>query len=161
MIKVNFTGLVRPRGFMIEGEESIQSCEVDIQERKIAFLPYDKTIPCVAYDKIHPLLECIPFPKRPFIPSNLPLGVPPEVWKSLVCPILEILGAIPKKDLVVGRKYKGKCRNSGTAIWKGDVFEYDRTKFGSTYKEEINHYEDDNGADLFIPYDIESESTED
>ena len=26
-----------------------------------------------------------------------------------------------------------------------------RTKFGYTYPEDINHFEDDNGYDLFIP----------
>ena len=29
--------------------------------------------------------------------------------------------------------------------------EYDRYKFGFTFKEKINHFEDDNGYDLFVP----------
>lgn len=62
------------------------------------------------------------------------------------------LGAIPKKDLVVGHTYEGDCRNAQTAVWKENGrFEYQRTKFGCTYPEEINHFEDDNGYDVFVP----------
>lgn len=60
-------------------------------------------------------------------------------------------GAIPKKDLVIGKTYIGNCRNAGEAVWLGEQFEYDRYKFGHTFKEKINHFEDDNGFDLFIP----------
>jgi hypothetical protein len=59
--------------------------------------------------------------------------------------------AIPKSELVVGETYKGVCRNAEEAVWKGDVFEYMRYKFGTTYPEEINHYEDDDGYDVFVP----------
>ena len=34
---------------------------------------------------------------------------------------------------------------------RGDVFEYQRYKFGFTFPEKINHFEDDNGYDLFVP----------
>ena len=62
------------------------------------------------------------------------------------------LGAIPKDKLIVGHTYLGKCRNAGKAIWKENGrFEYIRTKFGCTYPEEINHFQDDNGYDLFTP----------
>ena len=60
-------------------------------------------------------------------------------------------GAIPKKDLVIGKTYIGSCRNSGEAVWLGEQFEYDRYKFGFIFKEKINHFEDDNGYDLFVP----------
>lgn len=60
-------------------------------------------------------------------------------------------GAIPKKDLVIGKTYIGSCRNAGEAVWLGEQFEYDRYKFGCTFKEKINHFEDDNGYDLFVP----------
>lgn len=60
-------------------------------------------------------------------------------------------GAIPKKDLVIGKTYVGSCRNAGEAVWLGECFEYDRYKFGCTFKEKINHFEDDNGFDLFVP----------
>ena len=60
-------------------------------------------------------------------------------------------GIIQKKDLVVGAYYWGSCRNSSLAMWDGKEFIYLRTKFSSTFAETINHLEDDNGYDLFIP----------
>lgn len=60
-------------------------------------------------------------------------------------------GAIPKKDLIIGKTYIGSCRNTDEAVWLGEQFEYNRTKFGYTFKEKINHFEDDDGYDLFIP----------
>ena len=65
-------------------------------------------------------------------------------------------GAIPKKDLVDGKTYCGKCRNAYEAVWHQDknVFIYKRNKFGFIYDEDINHFEDDNGYDLFVPIGI-------
>ena len=60
-------------------------------------------------------------------------------------------GVIAKKDLIVGENYFGKCRNADTAVWLGDEFEYQRNKFGDVFPETINHFEDDNGFDLFVP----------
>ena len=78
---------------------------------------------------------------------------PPEFWK-LICEKLIEKGAIPKKDLVIGTTYTGSCRNSDEATWLGDKFEYIRYKFGTQYKETINHFEDDDGYDLFVPLSI-------
>ena len=61
---------------------------------------------------------------------------------------------IYKKDLVSGKSYYGLCRNSDTAVWDGEVFWYDRIKFGCVFKESINHFEDDNGYDVFVPFEI-------
>lgn len=59
-------------------------------------------------------------------------------------------GAITKKDLVIGKYYYGKCRNNNVAMWNGKEFQYMRYKFG--WREDtINHFEDDNGYDLFVP----------
>ncbi len=60
-------------------------------------------------------------------------------------------GAIPKKDLIIGKTYIGSCRNTNEAVWIGEQFEYNKTEFGCTFKEKINHFEDDNGFDLFVP----------
>lgn len=62
-------------------------------------------------------------------------------------------GAIPKKDLIDGQTYFGKCRNARTAIWNKErnCFVYKRNKFGYVFDEDINHFEDDNGYDLFVP----------
>ena len=59
-----------------------------------------------------------------------------------------------KKDLEVGQEYWGYCRNSDKAIWTGKEFEYKRYKFGSYYTDTINHFEDDDGYDLFVPVAI-------
>ena len=48
----------------------------------------------------------------------------------------------------------GSCRNSSEATWNGTVFIYERYKFGSYYNDEINHFEDDDGYDLFVPLKI-------
>jgi hypothetical protein len=62
-------------------------------------------------------------------------------------------GAILKKDLIDGKTYYGDCRNANRARWdtERNVFVYKRTKFGYVYDEDINHFEDDNGYDLFVP----------
>jgi hypothetical protein len=75
----------------------------------------------------------------------------PEDYEEYVIKNYIRCGAIPKKDLIVGETYLGDCRNASEAIWNGKVFVYKRTKFGYTFDEEINHFEDDNGFDLFVP----------
>lgn len=90
-----------------------------------------------------------PFDKPDDVPE-LPI-VDKEKWDNFYVPKLIECGAIPKDKLVVGKKYIGSCRNADVAIWNGSVFIYDRYKFGVSYKEEINHFQDDNGYDLFVP----------
>lgn len=60
-------------------------------------------------------------------------------------------GAIPLDKLEVGKTYLGSCRNAHEAVWNGEKFVYQRYKFGFTYPEEINHFQNDNGYDLFVP----------
>jgi hypothetical protein len=86
-------------------------------------------------------------------PEDIPdlPGATETEWNDFFIPILIKCGAIPKKDLTIGKKYLGSCRNSEYGIWNGLTFTYKRTKFGSTYNEEINHFEDDDGYDLFVP----------
>lgn len=75
-----------------------------------------------------------------------------DFMETVVCPKLIECGAIPKDKLIVGHTYLGKCRNASKAVWKENgKFEYMRTEFGFTYPEEINHFQDDDGYDLFIP----------
>ena len=45
-----------------------------------------------------------------------------EEWDGFYVPILIKCGAIPKKDLIVGEKYLGACRNSDYGIWNGTEF---------------------------------------
>jgi len=63
-------------------------------------------------------------------------------------------GVIKKDDLINGAYYQGNCRNSNVAMWnaKDNCFVYMRTKFTNVYKDKINHIADDNGFDLFMPF---------
>ena len=56
-----------------------------------------------------------------------------------------------KKDLKDGSVYKGNCRNASYALWHNGKFHYIREKFGHSFIEDINHPEEDDGFDLFIP----------
>ena len=90
-------------------------------------------------------------------PFNEPEDIPElpytgkEEWNNFYVPILLRCGAIPKEWLEVDAEYIGSCRNSDRAIWKGDHFEYERYKFGHYYTDKINHFQDDDGYDLFVP----------
>ena len=80
---------------------------------------------------------------------------------------LEKLGMIPKHKLKDRAYYIGVCRNTNIAQWiekpkqlskdklpndcADPCFYYMREKFGNIYVDVINHPEDDNGYDLFIP----------
>lgn len=63
---------------------------------------------------------------------------------------------IPKSELIDGEYYYGHCRNASTARWDaaGNCFVYWRHKFHDKFLEDINHPEDDNGFDLFKPYEL-------
>lgn len=60
-------------------------------------------------------------------------------------------GALPLEKLEIGKTYIGCCRNAGEAIWQGDRFCYQRNKFGLTFPETINHFQNDDGFDVFVP----------
>ncbi len=57
-------------------------------------------------------------------------------------------------ELVVGNSYIGTCRNSNEAVWQGDHFIYQRHKWGSTFPEKINHFQNDDGYDVFVPIKV-------
>lgn len=82
---------------------------------------------------------------------QIPL-VDKTLYDKHVIPGLIRLGAISKDDLEIGKTYEGYCRNADKAVWLGDKFEYDRYKFGTTFKEKIDHFEDYSIYDLFVPY---------
>ena len=93
-----------------------------------------------------------PFRDEDDIPS-VPI-VRKEDYDNIIIPNIIRCGGIPKEELIVGETYIGDCRNASEAVWNGKVFTYMRKKFGYTYPEDINHFEDDNGYDLFIPIKI-------
>jgi hypothetical protein len=59
---------------------------------------------------------------------------------------------IPKKDLVHGVYYHGRCRNANEARWNADQqkFVHWREKFGRKFLEEICHPEDEEHFDVFV-----------
>lgn len=89
------------------------------------------------------------------IPS--PPKVSADIYQKVVIPGLIKFGAIPKKDLIPGKTYIGECRNADEAVWNGSVFIYQRYKFGDVFPEEINHFEDDDGYDLFVPVKLKED----
>lgn len=76
-----------------------------------------------------------------------------DIYKNYIIPAYVRCGALPKSELIDGKKYYGSCRNASEAIWHQDknCFTYTRYKFGFVYEEDINHFEDDDRSDLFIP----------
>lgn len=91
-----------------------------------------------------------PFETADDIP-DIPM-VDEETYNNVIVPNLIRCGAIPKDKLMPGHNYLGTCRNASTAVWNGTCFTYKRTKWGSTYDEDINHFQDDDGFDLFVPF---------
>lgn len=75
-------------------------------------------------------------------------------YDNIIVPNIIRCGGIPKDQLVVGETYIGDCRNANEAVWDGKIFTYMRTKLGHTYPEAINHFQDDDGYDVFVPIKI-------
>ena len=88
--------------------------------------------------------------------SPIPIVLPKD-YEEIIVPNIIRCGGIPKDKLIVGKTYIGDCRNAREAVWDGEKFTYMRTKFGSTYPETINHFQDDDGYDLFVPLKIKDE----
>lgn len=66
-------------------------------------------------------------------------------------------GAIPLHELIAGKTYIGTCRNASEAVWEGDHFVYQRYKWGFTFPEKINHFQNDDGYDVFVPIKLKDE----
>ena len=96
-----------------------------------------------------------PFRDEDDIPP-IPIVLPKD-YEEIIVPNIIRCGGIPKDKLIVGKTYIGDCRNATEAVWDGEKFTYMRTKFGSTYPETINHFQDDDGYDLFVPLKIKNE----
>ena len=96
-----------------------------------------------------------PFRDEDDIPP-IPIVLPKD-YEEIIVPNIIRCGGIPKDKLIVGKTYIGDCRNATEAAWDGEKFTYMRTKFGSTYPETINHFQDDDGYDLFVPLKIKDE----
>ena len=98
--------------------------------------------------------------RKPFKDENDIPDVPivkKEDYENIIIPNIIRCGGIPKEELIVGETYIGNCRNASEAVWNGEKFTYMRTKFGNTYAEDISHFQDDDGYDVFVPIKIKSE----
>lgn len=93
-----------------------------------------------------------PFRDEDDIPP-VPIVLPKD-YEEVIIPNIVRCGGIPKDKLTVGETYIGDCRNASEAVWNGKTFTYMRTKFGTTYPEDINHFQDDDGYDVFVPIKI-------
>lgn len=104
-------------------------------------------------EKYQQLLEYWENLNDPFTVENIPIipHVEEKDYKNIIIPAIIRCGGIPKDQLIIGKTYIGDCRNASEAMWDGKQFEYTRYKWGSSFKENINHFEDDDGYDLFIP----------
>ena len=98
-----------------------------------------------------------PFRDEDDIP-DIPI-VSKEDYDNIIVPNIIRCGGIPKENLVPGETYIGSCRNASEAVWNGERFTYLRTKFGSTYPEDINHFQDDDGHDVFVPIKAKEDLT--
>lgn len=108
----------------------------------------------VRYNKINNLkkLCLVQYPKiEKFTKENVYFcHVPHEPSKFFYDEVYN-KGILRKEDLEIGKYYYGKCRNASVARWDGEYFTHMRTKFNNKFPEEINHLQDDDGYDLFIP----------
>ena len=68
------------------------------------------------------------------------------------------IGAIPLSQLKENCTYIGFCRNASEAVWNGKKFVYKRTKYGKTYDEEIKHFQQDDGYDVFVPVRLKEDT---
>ncbi len=77
----------------------------------------------------------------------------PNPLEELHYEVLYHSGVLRKEQLIDGKYYRGTCRNANVAQWdeKGNCFWYMRHKFGNNFAEKINHLQDDNRYDLFVP----------
>ena len=112
-------------------------------------IKYEKLKNKIKKERVDEFKTMKPFKNLDDIPS-IP-HVDEKTYKGIIIPNLVRCGAIPKKNLIIGKTYIGECRNASEAIWNGYTFVYKRHKFGDTFDEEINHFEDDDGYDLFVP----------
>lgn len=92
-----------------------------------------------------------PFETEDDIPNIPVVDGEPEFYKEVVVKNLIRCGAIPKSELEIGAWYIGDTRNTDKAMWNGKEFAYERCKWNMWFKDEVNHFEDDNGYALFVP----------
>jgi len=77
-----------------------------------------------------------------------------EEYQRLVEAYLQA-GAIAKEDLIDGAWYTGQSRSTNIAQWfRHGGFHFPRYKFSGKYVDNINHFQDDDGYDVFVPFKL-------
>ncbi len=79
-----------------------------------------------------------------------------KTYEEVIVPNLIRCGAIPKSELQTGKVYEGKCRNASEAMWVVDHFVYKRHQYGMEFYDKINHFQDDDGYDVFVPIKLKN-----
>lgn len=133
-----------------EGNEEKERIKVKLDQLKKELIELSQQISIARFGMMEPFNGDVN--KIPSIPRW-----EGKLYNDIVIPNLIRCGAIPKNQLEVGKTYIGDCRNASEAIWNGKVFIYKRHKFGFVFDEKINHFEDDNGYDLFVPIAVKEE----
>ncbi len=77
-----------------------------------------------------------------------------KFYYDVIVPNYIRCGAIPKKDLIIGKTYIGSGRGVYEAKWDGEYFTYERVKFGYTYDDKMKDFEDEPYYAAFIPIEI-------
>lgn len=109
------------------------------------------------YDDVKKYLqEMKPF-QNPEDIRSVPIMNNEEDYQEYVVKNFIRCGAIPKSELEIGKTYIGNCRNASEAMWNGEQFEYQRHKYNFIFIEKINHFEDDDKSDLFVPLKLKNE----
>ena len=93
--------------------------------------------------------------KAEMINKLIDAGLPHRLPKEFDIKKYIKAGVIAKDQLEDGQYYFGLCRNTTIAVWHKakNVFHHMRFKFGKWFIEDINHPEDDNGFDVFVPFE--------
>lgn len=79
------------------------------------------------------------------------LNLREDDYEKNIIPALIRCGSIPKSELKDGHYYYGNYRNSDIGMWMKDIFKIRRSKFGTWFEDECNHFEDNDGLALFVP----------
>ena len=129
----------------------ITLCVMDWKERRELLLALaQKRKAEERQGRIERFAQMQPFNTVDDIP-DIPIMENKEDYEEIVVKNLIRCGAIPKDKLEVGVRYEGACRNATEAVWNGKQFEYKRYKFGDWMEARINHFQDDDGNDVFVP----------
>ena len=105
-----------------------------------------------AFNHLELIKEGRKFTKVDDIPE-FPRCNTPEEFQNNVKSYIKA-GAIAKKDLVSGAWYIGQSRSTNFAQWFSNPgrFYFIRYKFSGEYVDNMHHFEDDEGYDVFVPY---------